>query len=222
MSPLAILLLFLLALGACVSPTPTPTPSDTPIAPPPVVTPTATTAPTTWVILSMLIEPPNSGSVEIQRFGFYATESLVRLKQSEPVNLIVRPNRGWRFKHWGGALSGDQSSQPLVMDASKQLTAVFERKQPPTTGPNEITIVGTVTRPAQHNVIDLDGNNLEKYETGDNLPGLYLSMDLDRLGDFLQLFADETFYLEEYEVGYSGRWEFNGNEIVLKIPGENP
>ncbi len=79
-----------------------------------------------------------------------------------------------------------------------------------------------MTRPAQHNVIDLDGNTLEKYETGENLSGLYLSMDLDRLGDFLQLYSDETFYLEEYEVGYSGRWEFNGNEIVLKIPRENP
>ena len=168
--------------------------------------------------------------MEVQRFGFYATESLVRLKQGEPGNLIARPNRGWRFKYWSGALSGDQSSQPLVMDASKQVTAVFEQKQTPTTAPGEAPIaapgetavVGTLTRPAQHNVIDLDGNNLEKYETGENLPGLYLSMDLDRLGDFLQLYSDETFYLEEYEVGYSGLWEFNGNEIVLKIPWENP
>ncbi len=108
------------------------------------------------------------------------------------------------------------------MDASKQVTAVFERKQPSTNAPGETAVVGKVTRPAQHNVIDLDGNTLEKYETGENLPGLYLSMDLDRLGDFLQLYSDETFYLEEYEVGYSGRWEFNGSEIVLKIPRENP
>ena len=192
--------------------------------------PTVTGVLTTGVILSVLIEPPDSGSVEVQGSGFYATESLVRLEQGEPVNLIVRPNRGWRFKHWRGALSGDQSSQPLVMDASKQVTAVFERKQPPTTapgetpiaGPGETAVVGTVTRPAQHNVIDLDGNTLEKYETGENLPGLYLSMDLERLGDFLQLFSDETFYLEEYEVGYSGRWESIGNEIVLRIPRGNP
>ena len=184
--------------------------------------PTVTGVLTAGVKLNVLIEPPDSGSVEVQRFGFYATESLVRLERGEPVNLIVRPNRGWRFKHWRGALSGDQSSQLLVMDASKQVTAVFERKQPPTTAPGETAVVGTVTRPAQHNVIDLDGNTLEKYETGENLPGLYLSMDLDRLGDFLLLYPDETFYLEEYEVGYSGRWEFNGTEIVLKIPRENP
>ena len=108
------------------------------------------------------------------------------------------------------------------MDASKQVTAVFERMQPSTTAPGETIVVVMVTRPAQHTVIDLDGNSLEKYETDENLPGLYLSMDPDRLGDFMQLYSDETFYLEEYEVGYSGHWEFNGNEIVLKIPGGNP
>ena len=176
----------------------------------------------TWVILSVLIEPTDSGSVEVQGYGFYAKESLVRLKQGEPVHFIAQPNRGWRFINWRGALSGDQSSQPLVMHASEQVTAVFERNQPPTTAPGETIVVGTVTRPAQHNIIDLDGNDLEKYETDENLPGLYLSMDLDRLGDFLQLYSDETFYLEEYEVGYSGRSEFNGNEIVLTITGENP
>ena len=221
MRALAVLTASLFAVGlvsACVDtpngPTPTPTPTATP-----TLTPTAPPPPTNGLSLSVLIEPPDSGSVEVQRFGIFTTESLVRLEQVEPVNVIARPNRGWRFKHWRGALSGDQFTQPLAMDASKQVTAVFERQQPP----GEITVVGTVTRPAQHNVIDLDGNNnLETYETGEDLPGLYLSMDLDRLGDFLQLFSDETFYLEEYQVGYSGRWELNGNEIVLKISAANP
>ncbi len=216
-STLPVLLTAVLIVASCGGALTTSTQSPTETQ-----TPTDAGAPTTAVILSVLIEPTNSGSVEVERFGFYATESLIRLEQGEPVNLIVRPNRGWSFVHWRGALSGDQSSQPLVMDASKQVTAVFERKQPSTTAPGETAVVGTVTRPAQHNVIDLDGNTLEKYETGENLPGLYISLDLDRLGDFLQLYSDETFYLEEYEVGYSGRWEFNGNEIVLKIPRENP
>ena len=156
--PTVIRLQFLLALSgllllACTQPAPTPTliptttstpisptPPDTPITLPLTGTPTAT-GPTIRVILSVLIEPTDSGSVEVQGYGFYAKDSLVRLKQGEPVHLIAQPNRGWRFKNWRGALSGDQSSQPLVMDASEQVTAVFERKQPPTTALGETIVV---------------------------------------------------------------------------------
>ena len=68
-------------------------------------------------------------------------------------------------------------------------------------------------RVGEHNVIDSGGKYWEKYETDDNLPGIYLSMVLDHLGDFLELHPDGTFYLEENGVGFSGVWERMSDDI---------
>lgn len=84
---------------------------------------------------------------------------------------------------------------------------------PVPTGSNTLTV--PLSRKGEHNVIDLRGNDWEQYETDENLPGLYLRIDLDHLGDFLELHPDGTFYSEERGQGFSGNWESKGNDIIL-------
>lgn len=209
---LVLVSLALVGIMACDDLVNTPTPQVVPLEPP------GPSEPSPQVTLRVLIDPPDSGSVDVQRYGLITTEKLLPFDLGEPIILIARPNRSWLFQTWNGAINGEKAEQSLNMDVSKQVRAVFiQRTADPTTGQTQSTIAGTVKRVDQHNTIELEGNHLEKYESGENMPGLYLSMDLGRLGDFLELYSDDTFYLEEYSVGYRGHWELKGSEIVLTL-----
>ena len=113
----------------------------------------------------------------------------------------------------GGAFI--KTTQPLAMDTSKQVTAEFFNSGPP-------IITGELGRLDQHNVVELEGETLEKYETDASLPGLYLYLTLERLGDFLEIRSDGTFYLEETGVGSTGRWEKSDTDIVLTFSQGTP
>ncbi len=47
--------------------------------------------------------------------------------EGERVSLIANAALGWTFREWTGDLSGSTNPQSIVVDADKQITAVFER-----------------------------------------------------------------------------------------------
>jgi hypothetical protein len=67
-----------------------------------------------------------------------------------------------------------------------------------------------------HVVIDPSGKYWEKYESGTDLPGIYLRMDdVTSVRDFLDLKPDGTFDQEQDGDPTSGTWEVEGNTITL-------
>lgn len=55
----------------------------------------------------------------------------------------------------------------------------------------------------------------EKYGGDDSLPGIYLLLDPDIFGAFLELAPDATFFLETSQEVYRGQWEADGGRLVL-------
>ena len=94
--------------------------------------------------------------------------------------------------------------------AAKQLGAAAEKLGDSRTD----SVKGEMKRQGEHNIIQLDGSELEKYETDKDPPGLYLAMDLEHFGDFLQIHSDGTFYFEKDGAESKGRWEIDGSDIV--------
>ena len=55
----------------------------------------------------------------------------------------------------------------------------------------------------------------EKYGGDESLPGIYLLLDPDIFGAFLELGPDATFFLETGREVYRGQWEADGGRLVL-------
>ena len=55
----------------------------------------------------------------------------------------------------------------------------------------------------------------EKYGGDESLPGIYLLLDPEIFGAFLELAPDETFLLETGREVYRGQWEADGDRLVL-------
>jgi hypothetical protein len=62
-------------------------------------------------------------------------------EHGQQVSLTATPNGEYVFKNWNGALSGTTNPMSLLMDADKQVTGVFEKRQYPLT----LTIEGNGT-----------------------------------------------------------------------------
>jgi uncharacterized repeat protein (TIGR02543 family) len=62
-------------------------------------------------------------------------------EHGQQVSLIATPNGEYLFKEWKGSVSGTSNPASLVMDADKQVTGVFEKRQYPLT----LTIEGNGT-----------------------------------------------------------------------------
>lgn len=101
---------------------------------------------------------------------------------------------------------------------------------PVTPGPGPVetppTITPTSTLPTQqntfiferevgHNVIDPDGKRWEKFQTGESVPGIYLSLNFDHLGDFMFLRLDQTLFGEVGGKLVNGSWERLGDKMTL-------
>ncbi len=82
--------------------------------------------------LSTDASPLNGGSVTPPSNSF---------EHGQQVSLTATPNGEYIFKNWQGALSGSTNPTSLVMDADKQVTGVFEKRQYPLT----LTIEGNGT-----------------------------------------------------------------------------
>jgi hypothetical protein len=154
-------------------------------------------------------------------------------RHGTPVTIHLNPSSDCRVKDWINVDSSSELAARVNMNADRIVQVNLERA--PRISASTATPVPTVTPvttstslpiPTEplvlprssidgHNVIELDGNNYEQYKTDENPPGLYLNMDPDHFGDFLDLQADRTFYLEKNGLGYSGTWESKGNEIIL-------
>ena len=55
----------------------------------------------------------------------------------------------------------------------------------------------------------------EKYGGDESLPGIYLVLDPDVFGAFLELAPDATFLLETGREVYRGQWKADGGRLVL-------
>jgi Divergent InlB B-repeat domain/FG-GAP-like repeat len=66
---------------------------------------------------------PVSGGTITPNFGSYM--------KGESVQLLAKPASEYLFKEWKGALQGNTNPTSLVMDADKQVTGVFEKRQYP-------------------------------------------------------------------------------------------
>ncbi len=62
-------------------------------------------------------------------------------EHGQQVSLTATPNGEYLFKNWQGAINGTSNPMNLVMDADKQVTGVFEKRQYPLT----LTIEGNGT-----------------------------------------------------------------------------
>jgi Divergent InlB B-repeat domain/FG-GAP-like repeat len=82
--------------------------------------------------LSTDASPLNGGSVTPPSNSF---------EHGQQVSLTATPNGEYVFKNWQGSLSGTTNPTSLLMDADKQVTGVFEKRQYPLT----LTIEGNGT-----------------------------------------------------------------------------
>ena len=62
----------------------------------------------------------------------------------------------------------------------------------------------------------------EKYGGDESLPGIYLLLDPDNFGAFLELAPDATFLLETGREDYRGQWEADGGRLVLRSAAFEP
>ena len=84
----------------------------------------------------------------------------------------------------------------------------------PTVGPTPQNAF-IFTMEGEHNVIDPDGKRWEKFQTGQSVPGMYLSLNFDHLGDFLLLRLDQTLFGEVGGKLVDGSWDRLGDKMTL-------
>ena len=72
--------------------------------------------------LNILVSPLQSGTVT-PNSGIY--------KSGERVNLLATPCPDCIFKQWSGSVNSSENPYTLLMDSSKSITAIFERRQYP-------------------------------------------------------------------------------------------
>lgn len=112
----------------------TPAPSDVPPAtavPAPTATPTQ--APLAFpecssnqrVELSVLVEPLDSGNVEIAGSEILTNGAATPVCKEDQINIIARPNDGWRFDHWELDVNGTRPTAVIVMTSSRKIRAMF-------------------------------------------------------------------------------------------------
>jgi hypothetical protein len=72
--------------------------------------------------LNISVSPLQSGTVT-PNSGIY--------KAGERVNLLATPCPDCIFKQWSGSVNSSENPYTLLMDSSKSITAIFERRQYP-------------------------------------------------------------------------------------------
>ena len=84
---------------------------------------------------------------------------------------------------------------------------------PPVPPPTRQTFI--FEREGEHNVIDPDGKRWEKFQTGESVSGVYLSLNFDDLGDFLFLRLDQTLFGEIGGKLVDGSWDRLEDKMTL-------
>lgn len=82
--------------------------------------------------LTVVVTPVNGGSV---------TPPSNAYDRGSVVSLVATPAGEYIFKQWQGGVSGTNNPTSITMDADKQVTGVFEKRQYPLT----LTIEGNGT-----------------------------------------------------------------------------
>ncbi len=68
--------------------------------------------------LIVSVDPDGSGIIK-------KNPDKLEYNHNEPVELIAMNNEGYLFDHWGGAISGHQSTNSIIMNDDKNVLAVF-------------------------------------------------------------------------------------------------
>lgn len=79
------------------------------------------------VELSVLVEPLDSGNVEIGGSEILTNGGATPVCKDDQMNIIARPNQGWIFDHWELDINGTRSTEVIVMTSSKKIRAMFIR-----------------------------------------------------------------------------------------------
>ena len=125
---LAVLPIGLLLVAACAAPTAPPTAVPAAAAGDATAQqtrspePAAVKAPETLAetfTLQWTVEPAGAGGIAVLPIR-------LSYKKGEEVRFRALPGEGFRFKSWGGDLSGAETPQTLVVDSNKAIVAVFE------------------------------------------------------------------------------------------------
>lgn len=90
------------------------------------------------------------------------------------VSMIATPAGEYTFKQWSGSLSGTNNPAPLTIDADKQVTGVFEKRQYPLsltiegsgTVKEEVIAVATQSQYPSGTTVRLTPQPADKYEFG--------------------------------------------------------
>ena len=92
--------------------------------------------------------------------------------------------------------------------------------KPPALGPTLVftEIVWPFERIGNHNVIDSGNGSFEKFAVSEEVPGVYISMNLATLGDFLKLDDTNMFFAETAAQTWQGEWKIEGENVVLTPP----
>ena len=77
------------------------------------------------VELSVLVEPLDSGNVEIAGSEILTTGGATPVCRDDQMNITARPNDGYKFDHWELDVTGTKSTEVIVMTGSKKVRAMF-------------------------------------------------------------------------------------------------
>ncbi len=98
-------------------------------------------------------------------------------------------------------------------------TATPTVPDPPTAAPSVVTLALQRRIVDGQSIVEAGGQYWERYESGDDLVGLYLRTDnINSFGDYLEFDSDGTFYLEEDGELRTGEWKLEGEEVILTFP----
>lgn len=80
--------------------------------------------------------------------------------------------------------------------------------------------VSQTNRIVGREILDPDGGSWEKYGDQGDVPGTYLRLNFEQLGDYLELLPDGSFISEESGVISEGAWRTTGEEVVLVLDSD--
>ena len=113
------------------------------------------------VELSVLVEPLDTGNVEIAGSGILTSGGATPVCKDDQMNIIARANDGWRFDPWELDVTGTRVTQVIVMTISKQVRAFFVRVDDRTPEPQAFYGITLNGQPVHNLMIGVDNGSIE-------------------------------------------------------------
>lgn len=113
------------------------------------------------VELSVLVEPLDAGNVEIAGSEILTNGGATPVCKNDQINIIARPNDGWRLDHWEMDVTGTRSTAVIVMTGSKKIRAIFVPVSENRTESQAFYKLTVNGEPVKNAVIGLDNGSIE-------------------------------------------------------------